>query len=184
MTTDEQGWESRTISLLAANIYAFLGIIPIFAITLAPFLVLHGLHALGQGLGWMIGHALLLVVVFIASIAVHEGLHVVGWMVFARIPLSRIKFGIESATPHVNASVPMQAGAYRISVALPGLILGVLPTAASWLLGSGALVLFGALMLITALGDLMILWLIRDVPATQLVLDHPSEAGCLVQRSN
>ena len=68
-------------------------------------------------------------------------------------------------------------------MALPGLVLGVLPTAVSWLLGSGALVLFGSLMLITALGDLMILWLIRDVPAGRLVLDHPSEAGCLVQRS-
>jgi hypothetical protein len=184
MTTDEQKWESRTISLLAANLYAFLGVIPVLVIALGPFLALHGLHALGLGLGWLIGHALLLVVIFVASIALHEGLHVVGWVVFAGVPLSRIKFGIESATPHVNASVPMQAGAYRISVALPGLILGVLPTAASWLLGSGALVLFGALMLISALGDLMILWLIRDVPAARLVLDHPSEAGCLVQRAH
>jgi hypothetical protein len=184
MTAEEQGWEPRTISLLAANLYAFLGVIPVFFITLTPFLVLHGLYALGDGLGWMTVHALLMVVVFIASVAVHEGLHVIGWMVFGNVPLSRIKFGIESATPHVSTSVPMRAGAYRISVALPGLVLGVLPTAVSWLLGSGALVLFGSLMLITALGDLMILWLIRDVPAGRLVLDHPSEAGCLVQCSN
>jgi hypothetical protein len=184
MATEEQGWESRTISLLAANLYAFLGVIPILALALIPFLVLHGLHALGQGFDWLARHPLLIVVGFVLSILAHEGLHTLGWAAFADVPLSDVRFGIKSATPYVTTPIPMKVGAYRLSTALPGLILGIIPTAASWMLGSGALVLYGALMLITALGDAMILWLIRDVPAMRLVRDHPSKAGCLVQRSD
>jgi hypothetical protein len=46
------------------------------------------------------------VVIFVLSIAVHEGLHVLGWMLFAHVPLSRVKIGMKMATPYVSVEVP------------------------------------------------------------------------------
>jgi hypothetical protein len=53
MSNEEQQWEDRMISLLSANLFALVGIVPIFAIILIPFLYLHGRGAIGRGRpGW------------------------------------------------------------------------------------------------------------------------------------
>jgi len=65
--------------------------------------------------------------------------------------------------------------------ALPALLLGVLPGLIAGITGSGWLMAYGALMLAMASGDLLVLWLIRDVPSGRLVRDHPSEVGCEIQ---
>jgi hypothetical protein len=106
MSNEEQQWEDRMISLLSANLFALVGIVPIFAIILIPFLYLHGRGAIGRGAAWLAAHVLLTVVIFVLSIAVHEGLHVLGWMLFAHVPLSRVKIGMKMATPYVSVKVP------------------------------------------------------------------------------
>jgi hypothetical protein len=35
-------------------------------------------------------------------------------------------------------------------------------------------------MLIGAAGDILILWMLRDLKATTRVQDHPSKVGCLI----
>ena len=136
----------------------------------------------GDGLGaaWVAENLIIVLGVFIASIFVHEGLHALGWMFFGSVPASEISFGVKMGTPYTHASVPMAAGGYRLGAALPGVVLGVVPVVTSWLIGDGALMLYGALMLFTAMGDAMVLWLLRDVPPETLVRDHPSEAGCQI----
>jgi hypothetical protein len=163
-----------------ANLLGVLVMIPLIAVILLPFGLLHGWLAATEGLAWLGGHFLAFVIIFVASVILHEGLHALGWLVLGRVPWSEIRFGIKTATPYAHTSAPMQARAYRLSAALPGLVLGAVPGVISWFTGSGLLMGYGALMLSAAAGDAVILWLIRDVEAGQRVQDHPTEAGCRV----
>jgi hypothetical protein len=76
----------------------------------------------------------------------------------------------------------MTARAYRVGGALPGVVTGLLPVLAGLALGQPVLLLVGAFFLMAAVGDLLILWAIRRVPAAAQVLDHPTLPGCLVLR--
>lgn len=130
-------------------------------------------------LGWAIGP---LLAAFAVSIVVHEALHLLGFALFGRAPLRSLKIGISWAAmmPFAHCSVPLECTAYRAACALPGVALGVLPWAAGVAVGSGGLSVYGAVMLGAAMGDALVIWVIRGVPAGQFVLDHPSAVGCHV----
>lgn len=114
---------------------------------------------------------------------VHEGLHAVGWVVFGRLSWQDVSFGLDRKTlsPYTHVNAPMPAAAYRAGALLPGVATGLVPAAIGILLRSGPLTLIGAALLSGAVGDLMVLWVIRRVPRDRLVIDHPSRAGCWVQ---
>ncbi len=104
----------------------------------------------------------------------------------ASVSWEHISFGVDRAslTPYTHIAAPMTARAYRIGAMTPGLLTGALPTLAAWVSGSGALSLIGALMSVGAVGDLIVLWVIRRVPGDTLVMDHPTNAGCWVNASD
>jgi hypothetical protein len=113
----------------------------------------------------------------------HEALHAAGWVIFGRLSWQAVSFGLDRKTlsPYTHVNTPMPAAAYRVGALLPGLVTGLLPAAIGLLLRSGPLTLIGAALLSGAVGDLMVLWVIRRVPGNRLVIDHPSRAGCWVQ---
>lgn len=119
---------------------------------------------------------------FTLLIVAHELVHTAGWVVCGRLPLRAIRFGLDAKTlsPYARALVPMRARAYRIGAALPLLLTGVLPWLVALARGDGLLALLGALLISGAVGDLLVLWAIRAVPADARVLDHPTSAGCYV----
>ncbi|MGF1504127.1 MAG: DUF3267 domain-containing protein [Anaerolineae bacterium] len=172
--------ESRTMSLLLANLIS----IPLFVIIMvgsfALFGTVRGYDALDRGVDVAFNSLLIALVVFIASIVVHELLHAAGWIAFGGVSFDKMKFGFKSLTPYAHSQAPMPAGGYRIGTALPGLALGLVPLLVSLLIGSGVLAVYGAVMLAAASGDLMVLWMLRDVPGKVLVQDHPSEVGSQV----
>jgi hypothetical protein len=181
MKAEGQQWEDRTVSFVAANVLGVAVALPLVALTVIPFGLLHDFRAAGSGAGWPLRNGLAFLAVFVLSIFVHEGLHALGWVVFGGISWADIEFGVKSATPYTHAVAPMEARGYRLGGALPTLVLGVVPGLLSWVTGSVALMLYGALMLVTSAGDVIVLWLIKDVPASQLVRDHPSKVGCQVE---
>lgn len=119
---------------------------------------------------------------FVLAIVAHEGLHALGFLLFARVPRGALHFGIhrQTLTPFAGCRVPVPAVAYRAAVALPGLVLGAVPAAAGLAYGAGWAAVWGALMLATAAGDALVLWVIRRLPGSTRVLDHPERVGCLV----
>ena len=74
----------------------------------------------------------------------------------------------------------MTAQAYRIGAITPGILLGCVPIVISTVLGDGFLAILGALLTAGAVGDVFVLWLLRDVPPSTKVIDHPTRAGCIV----
>jgi hypothetical protein len=152
-------------------------------LALGPFWLLHGFS------GWLEMSPLAWLAVAVALLVllvVHELLHALAWMVAGRFRWEQITFGFDrtSFSPYTHIATPMTARAYRIGAVTPGLLTGALPTLAAWALGSGALSLIGAFMSVGAVGDLIVLWVIRRVPGDTLVLDHPSNAGCWVSASD
>ncbi|MBR9975107.1 MAG: DUF3267 domain-containing protein [Bacteroidetes bacterium] len=169
----------RSVSLLKANFLMVYFAVPSVLLLGGAYVAVWGYHrlvwVLMGGYGWSL--AALLV-----GIVVHEAIHGIAWKIAARKPTSAIRFGFhwKTLTPYAHCSEPMPARAYRIGAAMPLLLLGVLPSLAGIAWGSGALMAFGLFFTFAAGGDMLILWLLRDVPPDAQVEDHPVRAGCYV----
>jgi hypothetical protein len=74
----------------------------------------------------------------------------------------------------------LEINAYRVGAAMPAILLGILPSLAAILFGSGWWLAFGILFTLAAGGDMIVLWLLRNVESGKVVEDHPSRVGCLV----
>ena len=146
-----------------------------------PFALAWGFGQLGEGLAKFFTLTSLLPAVVI-GIVVHEVLHGVTWALAGRRPLSSIRFGFNVATltPYAHFTEPLPATPYRLGAAMPGLLLGILPVLIALATGNGWLAGFGTLFLVAAAGDILILWMLRDVPASSTIQDHPSKPGCIV----
>jgi hypothetical protein len=96
--------------------------------------------------------------------------------------LSAIKLGIRwrSLAPYAHPRDPVPVGAYRVGAAMPLLVLGLAPSVAAIAQGAPRLMAWGLFFVFTAGGDLLVLWLIRRVPAGRLVEDHPTRVGCRI----
>lgn len=171
-----------SISMERANLVAVFLLPAVVLVTCLPFWAMYGGAALWEGvsfvfLPWIFFPA------FLVAIVVHEGLHGIGFLA-AGVPRSAIHFGVDRKTlsPYAGCHVPLTVGAYRTAILLPGLVLGVLPWLYGLATGAGWAVAWGALMIATAGGDGIILWIIRRLPAGTRVLDHPSRVGCHVVR--
>ena len=118
---------------------------------------------------------------FALGVFLHEGLHGLGHA-WGEASWSNVRFGMhwKALTPFAQCTVPTRARSYRIAIALPGLVLGVAPLALGVATGTWLLTFYGFLMLVAAAGDLLILWILRGVPAGAWVQDHPRQVGCLV----
>jgi hypothetical protein len=121
----------------------------------------------------------------VIGIVLHEGIHALGWIVFGRVPPRDISFGVDRKTlsPYAHAHSAMQAAGYRIGALLPGVLTGLLPTIIGVANTDAGLTLLGAFLLSAAVGDILVVWVIRRVPGDANVRDHPSKAGCLVDAS-
>ena len=167
-----------TISLVWANVVALLVIPLTVVIFLLPYWLLGGRFS-----GWGERPSLLIwLLAFAGGILIHELLHAVGFVWAGKVPVTAVKFGFswKALAPYAHCNQPMKASAYRLSVILPGLVLGILPGVLGIFLQSWPLVLWGILMTIAAGGDLAVLLAIRQVPGSTWVCDHPSKAGCQV----
>jgi hypothetical protein len=167
------------MSLRDANIIGGLAGLLGALLVLLPFWLLWGGVALLAGVP-IIFSPWFIIPAFVLSIIIHEALHGVGWVLASRLPWSAISFGFKDFTPYAHCNQPMQARAYRIGTLFPVLVLGLLPALTGLALGSGALIIWAALMVFVAGGDLSIIWMLRRVPGRTLVRDHPSRAGCEV----
>lgn len=173
----------RSVSLATANAVALAGALPVLAALVAPFVAIWVWAALADGAVWWSDRPLLLVGALVAGVLAHEALHALAWRASATLPPGSVRLGFnwKALTPYAHCSAPMPARAYRIGAAAPGVALGLLPVIAAWVTGSGALLVFGLVFTLAAGGDALILWLLRGVPPTVLVEDHPTRAGCLVR---
>jgi len=179
--TPPEGYEDVSIPLTRIVREATILSIVMLSVPLLIYILIHGWSAF-----WASAFEydlLIALFVFVALIVIHELIHAVGWKVFGNLRWQDLTFGIDRKTlsPYCHAKVPMRANAYRIGAALPGILTGIAPAIISIVQANAPLMLLSAVMISAAVGDLLVLWVIRDVPGDALVKDHPSNAGCYVK---
>ena len=170
-----------SIPLWKANIYSFPIFILSLIITVFPYSFLWGTERVYSKFS-STSNFLLLILIFVIGIVLHELIHAISWVTFAKIPFSKIKFGfnLRSLSPYAHCGEPVTAKVYRIALLTPAIILGIIPISISFVSGSVWFFVAGLLFTVTACGDFLIFWLIRKVKNNQLVADHPERAGCKV----
>jgi hypothetical protein len=169
----------RSVSLLAANFLMVFFALPAVLILGGVYAWIWGAHRFVWALQ---GNYLAHVVAVLAGIVAHEAIHGLTWKIVARKPAGAITFGMnwKLLTPYAHCREPMTTRAYRIGAVMPLLLLGLLPALVGIAGGQPAVMLFGLFFTFAAGGDMLILWLLRGVPATALVEDHAERAGCRV----
>ena len=163
-----------TTSFVVANLVA----LPLALVPLATVVTAHGgLHGFGAIFSWR--SAIVLAAWLVPLIVVHELLHAVGF-VAGGASRRQIAFGVDmkTLTPFAHCTRPLASRAMRYAIALPGVVLGVLPAVVGLATGTAVLSVLGGVGMAAAGGDVLVLWLIRRVPSDQLLADHPSRVGC------
>ena len=174
--------QDRTMDMAKANFYALGLMVPIVVIYLLIYAAIYGTIAMGNDLLAFFSNELVFLGSLVLGTVIHELLHAVSWSWLDGIAWNNIHFGFKwkSLTPYVHCPKPVEVNNYRWGVAMPGLILGVLPYLIAlafqieWLYG------FGLIFTLVAGGDMIMLWLLRDVEGGELVQDHPDLMGCKV----
>ena len=182
--------EKLTIDLVWANVFGVLILIPIGLLFGLPFYFiwkpqldikqyLDSAGPLGAGLGF-----LLIFGILILGIVLHELIHGIIWAKFAKEGFKSIKFGVlwEMLTPYCHCKEALNVRQYIIGAIAPAIILGIIPTIIAIITGNLGLLIFGMLFTMAAGGDFLIINLIRKESSSDLVQDHPSEAGCFIYR--
>ena len=182
--------EKLTIDLVWANVFGILIIIPIGIIFGLPYYLLwnpkigikqflDGLEPQTGGFGF-----LLIFGIMILGTILHELIHGITWAKFAKGGFKSIKFGVlwKMLTPYCHCKEALNVRQYIIGALTPAIILGIVPSVIAIMIGNLGLLIFGMFFTMAAGGDFLIINLIRKENRSDLVQDHPSEAGCYIYR--
>jgi len=165
-----------------ANAFAMIVGMPLAGVAWILFQMFWGDASSENLFAWIRQNGFLAAVIILVGILLHEALHVLGWALLGKLKWKdfQLGFNVKAMMPYAHARNPMPIGAYRWGSALPGLLLGVLPLLAGLFLGDGRWFLFGLAFSLAALGDALILWLLRKEKNSVWVEDHPTDPGCMV----
>ena len=111
------------------------------------------------------------------SVAVHELLHLAGYVWLGGAPVGAVHLEWRGVVIVARCDVPLTARSYRQAVALPGLLLGVVPTIAGLASGIAWVTLYGAVMLGASVGDMGVLWTLRKYGAGEEGVDRSGGRG-------
>ena len=180
-----------SLSGLRANLYGLLYVIPVLLLACVPYLLLWG----DAGSGWIdyllsvifsnkiiiqqaIDAKWWLLLLLLAGIVLHELIHGICMAVFSRNGWKSVTFGFnpKAIAPYAHCKEPLNPDAYRLSLIMPGFLLGDVPVLVSWFTGNILLLFFGILFCWAAAGDVAVLWLSRKITGGMLQ-DHPTKIG-------
>lgn len=170
----------RTLSPAFANIAGVILTFALFGIVLRVYNAVWGdnplaIYTTGND---PLGMLVISLIVFFVSIAIHEGLHGLGyWLGGARGKEIQFGFQWKALTPYAHCSAVLRADAYRLAVALPGILLGIIPLVIGFAARRDWLMLYGTAMLAGAVGDVMIFLLLAPLKGDTLIRDHATKPG-------
>lgn len=125
---------------------------------------------------------LLLGITIIVLTVVHEVLHGFTWSLFTPRGIKDISFGfiLKYLSPYCTCKVPLKRWQYTLGVLMPLIVLGIIPTIIGLFAGIASITIIGALFIIGAGGDLVMIYLIMSYKPERkeiLVYDNPTKIG-------
>lgn len=128
--------------------------------TIIGSIVLLGLYALIYGLhihiSWtLLRDFMLFAVGYCALIVLHEMCHLIGFVLFGRVPLRTLKYGLnlKMGVAYATTTELLPNSVMRKALLLPFWVTGVVPALLGFWLESPMLVLLGAWLIAGAVGD-------------------------------
>lgn len=127
-----------------------------------------------------------ILIILIIGIILHELIHGITFSFFTKKGFKSIKFGViwKMLTPYCHCVEPLLVKHYVLGGIMPAIILGFLPFVYSLIFGNLFWLTFAFFFTIAAIGDFIIIFMLRNEDKNSMVLDHPSEIGCFVYRKN
>lgn len=125
---------------------------------------------------------LLLGITIIVLTVVHEVLHGFTWSLFTPRGIKDISFGfiLKYLSPYCTCKVPLKRWQYTLGVLMPLIVLGIIPTIIGLFAGIASITIIGALFIIGAGGDLVMVYLLMSYKPERkdlLVYDNPTKMG-------
>jgi hypothetical protein len=130
---------------------------------------------------------LIIVAIILGGIVVHELLHGLTWAMFCKNGFRSIRFGIwlKMLTPYSHCKEPLRKKYYLAGGLMPGLLMGILPAFSGIYHGHMGYLLVGTFFTFAAGGDFAMMWRLRKIKKSSLLLDHPQKLGCyLFEKKN
>jgi len=183
-----------TLSGRQANLFSLLLVMPILLVDGIPYIIIWYDWGRGWTDGWLflihrnmpiiqqiVDTPLWLLSVPIAllvGVVLHELIHGIVMTVFAKNGLKSISFGFNAKAfaPYTHCKEPLSPNAYRLTLVMPGVLLGDIPVLVSWFTGNILFLFFGILFTLGAVGDIIIFWISRNINNGKLQ-DHPEKIG-------
>ena len=176
--------EKLTINMLVATVFSLVIFVLVFAVFIGAYYLIYGMEGIEvvHNASWI--QELVFLFALVAGVVLHELVHGICWSQCVDGGWKTIKFGVmwKSLSPYCHCSEPMKVRNYKFGALAPLFVVGVFPAVISLLVGSFGLLLFGAMFIAGAAGDIMVVWTLRHTKADDYVEDHPSEAGCWIYR--
>ena len=128
----------------------------------------------------------LLLISIVVLVPVHEGLHALGVVLFAKATMRDFKFGImwRAFMPYCHCKKILTVDQYRRMTLLPLQVTGTTSLATLIVYPSDALGMLAGFTLGTCVGDVWIAFKLRKFECNLLVQDCPSDVGCDVIMPN
>lgn len=184
--------EKLTIDLVWANIFGLIILIPIALIYGVPYFLIWGDPITDFSFGVTFhdiqeehfSKSWLVILYIVGGIIVHELIHGIFWALFTEHGFKSIRFGVmwKMLTPYCHCKEPLKIKHYILGAVMPAVILGFLPASIGIAIGNLGWVIFGGFFTLAAVGDFLIINLLKKEQMNDLVQDHPTEAGCFVYR--
>ena len=178
-----EGYEEseHTIDIVKANVLSVVIMLPFVLLIAIPFLLTHGLGRIGSIKTYFL-NLLLFIILMVAELAIHEGIHGITWGLLSPDGFSSIGFGLikEYLTPYCYCGSPLTKGQYLVGSAMPTIILGFLQGFLAIVSGNGFLFLLSAVLMISGGGDFLIDYILiryKQKRKTMIMMDHPTELG-------
>lgn len=186
--------ELLTFDLVKINLYGIFSFIPVIIIYGIPYyylwhqtMTIESLKKLTistnlDDYGFLVPFFIL--IVLIIGIILHELIHGITFSFFTKKGFKSVKFGViwEMLTPYCHCEEPLLVKHYVQGGIMPAIILGFLPFVYSLIFGNLFWLIFAFFFTIAAIGDFIIIFMLRNEDKNSMVLDHPSEIGCFVYR--
>ena len=167
--------KANAIGAIVAILFFPLMVWPFYSLWHDSINLMLEVHSLQGNIFW-----LLLIMLF--AMILHELIHGLAWLILTKGNYKGIKFGLiwKYMTPYCHYQKPVFIWQYRIALLAPGLLIGIIPYGFSLFVGSFPSLLFSTLFTFGAIGDFIILWLIRHEKSNTKVQDHPDKIGCII----
>ena len=141
-------------------------------------------HSWDWSIFFVIKQISLFCIYYVLLIVLHEAFHLIGFILFGKVPLKSLSYGIkfDQGLAYATTTELLTNRAMKASLLLPFWVTGVLPTVVGFYVNSNMLILVGAFLMAGAVGDFMMYKELRKYPNHYFIKDDPQQPKLYVYK--